>query len=91
MPTWPEMEQFLARRDMPFRLRDGVPETLPSAITQANPDTRAFSRVVEDRLGEVEFLLRTQGGALAGPAPAPKFEHEKCYGVAKAGKKKGKK
>jgi uncharacterized membrane protein len=27
-----------------------------------------------------------EGGAQAGPAPAPKFEHEKCYGVAKAGK-----
>jgi uncharacterized membrane protein len=25
-------------------------------------------------------------GAQAGPAPAPKFEAEKCYGVAKAGK-----
>ncbi|HKZ08542.1 MAG TPA: DUF2282 domain-containing protein [Methylomirabilota bacterium] len=24
--------------------------------------------------------------AQAGPAPAPKFESEKCYGVAKAGK-----
>jgi uncharacterized membrane protein len=25
-------------------------------------------------------------GAQAGPAPKPKFEAEKCYGVAKAGK-----
>jgi uncharacterized membrane protein len=25
-------------------------------------------------------------GAQAGPAPAPKFEHEKCYGVVRAGK-----
>ena len=25
-------------------------------------------------------------GAQAGPAPAPKFEHEKCYGLARAGK-----
>ena len=24
--------------------------------------------------------------AQAGPAPMPKFEHEKCYGVTKAGK-----
>ena len=24
--------------------------------------------------------------AQAGPAPMPKFEHEKCYGIAKAGK-----
>ena len=24
--------------------------------------------------------------AQAGPAPTPKFEHEKCFGVAKAGK-----
>jgi uncharacterized membrane protein len=30
--------------------------------------------------------LALEGGAHAGPAPAPKFEHEKCYGVAKAGK-----
>ncbi len=26
------------------------------------------------------------GSAQAGPAPVPKFEHEKCYGVTKAGK-----
>ena len=26
------------------------------------------------------------GAAFAGPAAAPGFEHEKCYGVAKAGK-----
>jgi uncharacterized membrane protein len=24
--------------------------------------------------------------ATAGPAPVPKFDHEKCYGIAKAGK-----
>jgi uncharacterized membrane protein len=24
--------------------------------------------------------------AQGGPAPVPKFEHEKCYGIAKAGK-----
>lgn len=34
-------------------------------VDRITGDTRAFSRVVEDRLGEVEFLLRTQGGALA--------------------------
>jgi uncharacterized membrane protein len=26
------------------------------------------------------------GSAQSGPAPVPKFEHEKCYGVTKAGK-----
>jgi uncharacterized membrane protein len=26
------------------------------------------------------------GGAYAGPAPQPSYEHEKCYGIAKAGK-----
>jgi uncharacterized membrane protein len=25
-------------------------------------------------------------GAQAGPAPMPKFDHEKCYGISKAGK-----
>jgi uncharacterized membrane protein len=25
-------------------------------------------------------------GAQAGPAPVPKFEHEKCYGLVRAGK-----
>ena len=34
----------------------------------------------------VALSMALEGGALAGPAPAPKFEHEKCYGVAKAGK-----
>ena len=26
------------------------------------------------------------GSAQAGPAPTPKFEHEKCYGLSRAGK-----
>ena len=30
--------------------------------------------------------LAGQGSAQGGPAPTPKFEHEKCYGIAKAGK-----
>lgn len=34
----------------------------------------------------VALSLALEGGAQAGPAPAPKFEHEKCYGVAKAGR-----
>jgi uncharacterized membrane protein len=32
------------------------------------------------------FSLPLLAGAQAGPAPSPKFEHEKCFGVAKAGK-----
>ncbi len=27
-----------------------------------------------------------RSGAQSGPVPAPKFDHEKCYGIAKAGK-----
>ena len=30
--------------------------------------------------------LAATGAAFAGPAAVPGFEHEKCYGVAKAGK-----
>ena len=33
----------------------------------------------------VAFSLAVQTAAQAGPAPVPKFEHEKCYGIAKAG------
>ena len=33
----------------------------------------------------VALSMALQGDAYAGPAPAPKFEHEKCYGVVKAG------
>jgi len=32
------------------------------------------------------FALPIMSGAQSGPAPTPKFEHEKCYGIAKAGK-----
>jgi uncharacterized membrane protein len=34
----------------------------------------------------VAFSLALEASAQAGPAPMPKFEHEKCYGIAKAGK-----
>jgi len=30
--------------------------------------------------------IALQASAQDGPAPVPKFDHEKCYGVAKAGK-----
>ena len=32
------------------------------------------------------LTLPLASGAQAGPAPTPKFEAEKCYGVSKAGK-----
>jgi uncharacterized membrane protein len=32
------------------------------------------------------FSLPLVGSAQSGPAPSPKFEHEKCFGIAKAGK-----
>ncbi len=32
------------------------------------------------------LALPVAAGAQAGPAPKPKFDAEKCYGVAKAGK-----
>jgi uncharacterized membrane protein len=34
----------------------------------------------------VALSMALQASAQAGPAPVPKFESEKCYGVAKAGK-----
>lgn len=34
----------------------------------------------------VALSIALQIAAQAGPAPVPKFDHEKCYGVAKAGK-----
>ena len=30
--------------------------------------------------------MTLQASAQGGPAPVPKFDHEKCYGIAKAGK-----
>ena len=33
----------------------------------------------------VALSLAVHTAAQAGPAPVPKFEHEKCYGIAKAG------
>ena len=32
------------------------------------------------------FSVPLASGAQSGPAPTPKFEHEKCFGIAKAGK-----
>jgi uncharacterized membrane protein len=34
----------------------------------------------------VALSLALEASAQGGPAPVPKFDHEKCYGVAKAGK-----
>jgi uncharacterized membrane protein len=34
----------------------------------------------------VALSLGGQAAAQSGPAPMPKYEHEKCYGIAKAGK-----
>ena len=34
----------------------------------------------------VALSLTFEAAAQGGPAPMPKFEHEKCYGIAKAGK-----
>jgi uncharacterized membrane protein len=34
----------------------------------------------------VALSLAVEAAAQSGPAPVPKFEHEKCYGIAKAGK-----
>jgi uncharacterized membrane protein len=33
----------------------------------------------------VALSVAVHSAAQAGPAPVPKFEHEKCYGIAKAG------
>ena len=33
----------------------------------------------------VALTVALHTAAQAGPAPVPKFEHEKCYGIAKAG------
>jgi uncharacterized membrane protein len=34
----------------------------------------------------VALSIALEASAQGGPAPVPKFEHEKCYGIAKAGK-----
>jgi uncharacterized membrane protein len=34
----------------------------------------------------VALSLALEASAQGGPAPTPKFDHEKCYGIAKAGK-----
>ncbi|PYO02329.1 MAG: signal peptidase [Candidatus Rokuibacteriota bacterium] len=34
----------------------------------------------------VALSLTLQAGAQGGPAPVPKFDHEKCFGISKAGK-----
>jgi len=34
----------------------------------------------------VALSMALQAGAQGGPAPVPKFDHEKCFGISKAGK-----
>jgi uncharacterized membrane protein len=34
----------------------------------------------------VALSIAVQASAQGGPAPVPKFSHEKCYGIAEAGK-----
>lgn len=34
----------------------------------------------------VALSVAVQSSAQGGPAPVPKFDHQKCYGIAKAGK-----
>ena len=34
----------------------------------------------------VALSMALEASAQGGPAPVPKFDHEKCYGIAKAGK-----
>jgi len=34
----------------------------------------------------VALSMALEASAQGGPAPVPKFDHEKCYGLAKAGK-----
>ena len=44
------------------------------------------SRVLLGSVMAVALSMTLQASAQGGPAPTPKFEHEKCFGVAKAGK-----
>lgn len=44
------------------------------------------SRVIVASAVAAAFSLAVNALAQGGPAPVPKYEHEKCYGIAKAGK-----
>jgi uncharacterized membrane protein len=44
------------------------------------------SRVLLGSAMAVALSMALEASAQGGPAPVPKFDHEKCYGVAKAGK-----
>lgn len=44
------------------------------------------SNVVLGSAMAVALSMALQASAQAGPAPVPKFDHEKCFGVTKAGK-----
>jgi uncharacterized membrane protein len=43
-------------------------------------------RVVVASAVAAAFSFAVAAVAQGGPAPMPKYEHEKCYGIAKAGK-----
>jgi uncharacterized membrane protein len=44
------------------------------------------SRVLLGPAMALALSMALEASAQGGPAPVPKFDHEKCYGVAKAGK-----
>jgi uncharacterized membrane protein len=58
------------------------PSAVHTSIRRLNMKTTAF---VASALATVVSLAAI-GGAQAGPAATPSFDHEKCYGIAKAGK-----
>jgi uncharacterized membrane protein len=44
------------------------------------------SRVLVASAVAAAFSLAVSAIAQGGPAPVPKYDHEKCYGISKAGK-----
>jgi uncharacterized membrane protein len=44
------------------------------------------SRVLIASAVAAAFSIAVTAGAQGGPAPKPKYDHEKCFGIAKAGK-----
>jgi len=71
MPTWPEMEQFLARRDLPFRLRDDAElEHVHWATTRTGVQDE-LTVLAFDHRSQFDDMVRELG---CDPARIPAFK-----------------
>jgi uncharacterized membrane protein len=59
---------------------------IPEPAGTRRLDVKTSNLIIASAVAAAAFALPLISDAQGGPAPKPKFEAEKCYGIAKAGK-----